>query len=163
MRRWMLAGAAALFAAACAGAGGGEMAEPGDGAAAGRARVGGPCEYDDYPGTAVITRIIRTPRSRAQAAAKGGAGYEGVEVWFAFTPDGEIAEDWARKAAGREQLFQLANSWYPGERYLLKYGIEPEKSFRCVYRVIRKGTCTPALFEFTDPRQDDYFESLPEE
>jgi hypothetical protein len=126
-----------------------------------KVRVGGPCDYNDYPGTAVITKVVATDRSIQQGLVSGGAGYQGIEVRFTFTPDGEIKEDWARKAAEREQLFQLANSWYPGPRFLDKYGIELNKSFRCIFKVITKGTCTPALFDFPDIKRDDYFESVP--
>ena len=85
-------------------------------------QAGGACEYVGYQGTATITRVEKTARSGEQAGNVGGAGYEGYEVRFRFMPEADIREEWARPAAGREHLFCLMNSWYPGPRYLEKYG-----------------------------------------
>jgi hypothetical protein len=126
---------------------------------AGKLRVGGPCEYNKYEGTATITRVEQTEKSSRQAKNVGGAGYEGYEVWFRFTPASEIREEWARPAAGRENRFTLMNGWYPGPKYLRKYGIKSGLKCRCVMKVIRKGTCTPIIFDFPGIKRDDYFES----
>lgn len=126
-------------------------------------KVGGPCAYTDYPGTATVTRIERTEQSCQQALATGGAGYPGVEVWFKYQSPAQISPDWARKVADREQLFRLANSWYPGEMYIDKYGIKVGNTYRCVLKIIKSGTCTPAIFKFPGCRDDDYFESKKEE
>ena len=131
----------------------------GVGPSAERRRVGGPCEYAEYRGTAMIARVEQTERSREQARNVGGAGYEGYEIWFRFTPEADIREEWARPAAGKEHLLCLMNSWYPGPRYLEKYGIKKGRSYRCTLMVITKGTCTPTIFEFPEISRDDYFES----
>ena len=137
--------------APCMGADGGLPAE--------KLRVGGPCEYREYLGTATITRVEQTEASRRQAQNVGGAGYEGYEVWFRFEPASEIREEWARSAVGKEHLLSLMNSWYPGPRYLQKYGIKPGLKCQCVLKVITKGTCTPSIFDFPAIKRDDYFES----
>jgi hypothetical protein len=121
-------------------------------------RVGGPCEYGEYAGTATITRVEQTERSRRQAKNVGGAGYEGYEVWFRFAPSSKIREEWARSAAVREHRFSLMNAWHPGPKYLRKYGIKPGLKCRCVMKVIKKGTCTPIVFDFPGIKRDDYFE-----
>ncbi len=125
--------------------------------------VGGPCEYVDYPGTATVTRMTSTDQSRRQALAPGGAGYPGVEVWFSYKTDARISQDWARKVVDREHLFRLANSWYPGERYIDKYGIKVGNIYPCTLRIITRGTCTPAIFKFPGDKDRDYFESRQEE
>jgi hypothetical protein len=122
-------------------------------------QAGGPCEYAEYRGTATITSVGQTERSREQATNVGGAGYEGYEVWFRFSPEAELREEWARPAAEREHPFCLMNSWYPGPRYIEKYGIKKGRSYRCTLRVITRGTCTPTIFDFPEIRRDDYFES----
>jgi len=122
-------------------------------------RVGGPCEYAEYRGTATITSVEQTERSRQQVGNVGGAGYEGYEVWFRFAPEADIREEWARPAAGKEHPLCLMNSWYPGPRYLEKYGIKKGRSYNCTLKVITRGTCTPTIFEFPEIRRDDYFES----
>ena len=121
--------------------------------------VGGPCLYSHYSGQALITRIIKTKDSRRQAESPGGPGYEGYEVWFVFEPEEAIREEWAHKSLRRECLFQLANAWYPGPRYLEKYRVRAAGRYRCSVKVITSGACTPVIFEFNQLRQDDYFES----
>ncbi len=125
--------------------------------------VGGPCEYVDYPGTATVTRMTSTDQSRRQALTPGGAGYPGVEIWFSFKTAARISQDWARKVVDREHLFRLANSWYPGERYIDKYGIKVGNIYPCTLRIITRGTCTPAIFKFPGDKDRDYFESRQEE
>ena len=123
------------------------------------AKVGGPCDYVAYPGTATITRIEKTEKSSRQAKVSGGAGYEGDEVWFVFKTDQEVKEERARKYIEKEHLFLLSNSWYPGSLYLEKYDVKVDSSYPCILSVIKKGTCTPIVFKFTELRRDDYFES----
>lgn len=124
-----------------------------------RPRFGGPCDYTRHPGTATIVRVLQTAPARDQASAQGGAGYAGYEVWFTFSPRVELEGELARRAASGEHLFQLANSWYPGPRYLEKYHVAPGASFDCELLVISRGTCTPTLFDIPAMPKDDYFES----
>lgn len=126
-------------------------------------KVGGSCEYVDYTGTATITRMMSTDQSRVQATTLGGAGYPGFEIWFSFKTDAKIAQDWARKVVEREHPFRLANSWYPGERYINKYGIKVGNVYPCTLKIITRGTCTPAIFKFPGDKDRDYFESKKEE
>ncbi|MCX7590460.1 MAG: hypothetical protein N2255_02420 [Kiritimatiellae bacterium] len=118
--------------------------------------VGGLSSYDKYSGLATITRIQKTAASRAQVAT---ARYEGYEIWFKFTPDVPIRQDWAAKKVGEEHLLQLMNSWYPGEKYIQKYGIAVGKQYRCTMNVLTSGTGTPIFFEFEGLDRCDYFES----
>ena len=59
----------------------------------------------------------------------------------------------------KEHLLQLRNSWYPGEKFIEKYGIEVGKTFKCTLCVIKSGTSTPIIFEFDDIDTTDYFET----
>jgi len=127
--------------------------------AASAPRVGGPCTYDEYPGQAKITRVDKTELSKDQAKVTGGPGYEGYEVWFSFVTDREVKQDWAREALKREHSLQLKSSWYPGEKYLKKYGIEKGKTMKCTLKAITSGTCTPVIFEFDEVNTADYFET----
>jgi len=122
-------------------------------------RIGGHCTYFHYPGVSVITKIEKTEGSKRQIRTSGGPRYEGYEIWFVFKTNQEIKEDWARKTITREHLFCLANSWYPGPKYLEKYHIKVGSNHRCTLKVIRSGTCTPIIFEFNQLKKDDYFES----
>jgi hypothetical protein len=144
----------AVFAMAVTGSPGGNA----HGAPPSGGLLGGPSVYAEYAGTAVITRVEKTDRSRAQAHP-GGPGYEGFEVAFMFTTERRIAEPFAERAAGREQLFLLTNSWYPGERYVAKYGLAVGKAIPCVMKVIRAGSSSPVLFDLKGVNPSDYFES----
>lgn len=121
--------------------------------------LGGECFYNDYPGKAVFTSIQMTDKSKAQAAALGGPGYQGYEIYFKFMTNERIKEDWAKKALDKEHLFLLINSWYPGKEFIKKYNIKVNKKFDCTLKVINKGTCTPIIFDFKNIKRDDYFEN----
>lgn len=121
--------------------------------------VGGPCAYRDIPGSAHITSVETTATSSEQAHLNGGPGYAGLEVNFAFTPDAPITDANLKDWAAREHTLRLTNSWYPGPRYVAKYGLASGKSFPAVLKAITHGTCTPFLFAFPGIDQADYFES----
>ena len=127
------------------------------------ARVGGPCAYADFPGTAVIVSVTPHPASPANAPAAGaqmpppGSGYD---VVFTFTPDAPILGE-PLYQPGRSHTLTLVNGTAPGPKFLQKYGIAPGKTFACRLRLIRKGTCTPMLFAFPDIDLTDYFEQKP--
>ena len=114
--------------------------------------VGGKCEYDKTKGTCEITSVTKTEESIAQAAVGGGPGYEGCKVKFKFKPQGKDLLD-------KEYTMRLTNSWYPGDKFLEKYKIAEGKIFNCTMCTIKKGTCTPVVFEFPDIDTSDYFET----
>ena len=115
--------------------------------------VGGPCQYREYPGRAVILSVQKQ-EGRTQAGAPAADAYE---VKFSFTPDKKIEEGWVQ-IEGKEHLLLLTNSSLPGPGFLKKYGIERGKGFDCNMKVITKGTCTPVLFEFPAIDLSDYSE-----
>ena len=104
-------------------------------------------------------RLGASDRATTERAVAGGPGYAGFEVWFRFSPTEEVPEEADRKRISSEQLFTLQNSWYVGPRYLEKYGIEAGKRFPSKVKVIRKGTCTPMIFELKTIDSKDQFES----
>ncbi|MGQ9662617.1 MAG: hypothetical protein ACUVWX_09820 [Kiritimatiellia bacterium] len=118
--------------------------------------VGGLSTYDRYPGVATITRVQKTDASRAQVAT---ARYEGFEVWFKFAPAQPIRQEWAAKKSTEEHLFLLMNSWYPGQKYIEKYGIAVGKQYPCILCVLTSGTSSPFVFEFEGLDRCDFFES----
>ena len=110
-------------------------------------RMGGPCEYNQYRGKARITSIKGLPGPNQ--------GRETFEVKFNFLPEEEIKESFAR-VEGREFLLLLTNSTYPEGNFLDRYQVKPGKVFDCILKVIRKGTCTPMLFDFPGINLSDY-------
>ena len=122
-----------------------------------RMLIGGSCAYRDVPGKATIVSVEKTAASRAQAKTGGGPGYEGFEVHFRFAParaDAEIAGQ-----VGKSLLLQLTNSWYPGPRFLDKYGIRAGRTVPAVLKVRTSGSCSPYVYEFPGVDLSDYFES----
>ena len=114
---------------------------------------GGPCEYTIYKG---IARIISVQK-KEMPKGYGGPSHESYEVKFSFFTEEKIQEPHGR-VEGREYILKLTNSWYPGPKFLRKYGIEVDRSFDCYLKVITKGTCTPILFDFPAINLSDYFE-----
>lgn len=112
--------------------------------------IGGPCEYKTYEGHAKIISVNARTES-------GGTSEEKYEVKFAFYTDQKIIEPYVQ-TENKEYLLLLTNSSYPGEYFLMKYGIETGKVFACNLKVITKGTCSPIIFEFPSIRLDDYSE-----
>ena len=145
----------------------------------GRVRAGGGARRDaDRPGEENGRRAVRVRRlpghsdrhpddeHRSVKAAGPRARrrrLSGRRGLFSYKTDARISQDWARKVVDREHLFRLANSWYPGERYIDKYGIKVGNIYPCTLRIITRGTCTPAIFKFPGDKDRDYFESRQEE
>jgi hypothetical protein len=117
-------------------------------------KSGGPCEYNVYRGSARIVSIQKKELSRDY----GGSSYDSYEVKFSFSTD-EVIKEAHGKIAGKEYLLLLTNSWYPGEKFLEKYGIEKDRIYDCYLKVITSGTCTPIVFDFPDIDRSDYFEN----
>ncbi len=120
-------------------------------------KIGGECTYVDYPGTCTITAVKQTEASQAQKTVSGGPGYAGYDVAYTYAP--AEGSDPGVAGAGEHPL-RLTNSWYPGEKYLSKYGIADGKSFACTLKVRKTGTCTPTVFEFPTIDLTDYFETV---
>ena len=118
--------------------------------------VGGPCEYDDHPGTATIIRIEKTEASKQQS---GISGYEGFEVHFTFKPDAAIKDGLGATATTWEHLFQISSGTYPGPEYLKKYKLEVGKTFRGTMSVINSGTCAPVIVKLDGVDSGDFFEA----
>ena len=123
-------------------------------------KLGGQCAYSAHPGTCTILSVEKTPDSVAQASLNGGPGYEGLAVTFAYAGADAGGGDTLMQQAidGRHEL-RLMNSWFPGPRFLERYGIAAGKSFACTLKVITQGTCTPTVIDFPAIDRADYFES----
>jgi len=100
-------------------------------------KVGGQCRYVEHPGACTIASVEKTPDSIAQGSLSGGPGYEGLAVTFTYAGR-EAGGDGALVRHAREapHELRLMNSWYPGPRFLERYGIAAGKSFDCTLEVI---------------------------
>lgn len=120
--------------------------------------VGETCAYKKIAGSCNITFLSKTTASISQASNIDGPGYEGYEIKYKFTPKNpNMLED--KEILKKEHLFLLANSWYPGEKYLQKYNIKENAIFDCELAQISKGTCTPNILSISKINSTDYFET----
>jgi len=123
-------------------------------------KIGEECIYKNYLGTAEVKNVQKTGESALQASVSGGPGYEGYEIKFSVQVNDDIIKEWAKEFINKEHLFLLANSWYPGIKYIKKYKIKKGNKYNCNIKIIEKGACTPILFEIEDIDITDYFESI---
>ncbi len=123
------------------------------------ARKRGHCAYETYAGKATVIGVEKTERSKAQVRVTGGPGYEGYEIWFSFQTDRETGLAGIRDITKKSHIFTLMNSWYPGEKYLLKYDIRVGRVYKGALNVIKFGPCSPVVFKFDDLDPTDYFET----
>lgn len=123
--------------------------------AAGPERVGGPCRYESYPGTATFVDVKAWQPESPTAGAP--TPYPPLAVTFTFTPAQPITKEPLYRP-GAVHTFTLVNSMPPGPRFAAKYGITDGAVVPCQLRVIRDGTCTPVVFEFPGIDRADYFE-----
>ena len=121
-------------------------------------RDGEKCIYDVYPGKITITRIMKSTASIAQRDQKGGAGYEGYEIWFLFLPQKTLPVDWVEPVTLGEHRLKLSNDWYPGPQFMEKYQIRTGSEHPCSLKLIRTGTCTPMVFDIENVNLSDHFE-----
>jgi hypothetical protein len=117
-------------------------------------RVGGPCAYADFPGTATI---ISTEPVPASPEDRSGAAYQPHAVLFTFMPSGPPGE--AAAFTGKAHRLTLSGGADPGPRFLAKYGIRPGANFPCELHLIRSGTCSPVVYTFQGIDVFDHFET----
>ena len=146
LRFFLFPFAAALVALACL---------PALAHAAGPERVGGPCRYESYPGTAAFMDVKAWQPESPTAGVP--TPYPPLAVTFTFTPAQPIANEPLYRP-GAVHTFTLVNSMPPGPRFTAKYGITAGAVVPCELRVIREGTCTPVVLEFPGIDRADYFE-----
>lgn len=106
-------------------------------------RVGGPCRYVSFPGTATITAVL------PQSDSGQGLSYPGLRILFTFVPEKSLADEPLYKPGTVHEL-TLAGGRAPGQRFADHYGLRPGRVLACRVRFIRHGTCTPVLFDFPD-------------
>jgi hypothetical protein len=109
--------------------------------------VGGPCQYQSYPGQATIISIAESKDHDQSETAK-------VEVKFSFTPGQKIAERFARVEGMTFNLYGK-NFQYPDRQFLTRNNIHVGTVLEGYLQVIVSGTCTPMLFEFPDLKQEN--------
>ncbi|GFK95794.1 hypothetical protein NNJEOMEG_03662 [Fundidesulfovibrio magnetotacticus] len=102
--------------------------------------AGGPCDYDQFPGTAHILEAVPVP------AEKGAPSHapQRYRVLISFEPAKRVDNPLYQPAKAHE--FTLAGGGRPTRPFLEKYRIRPGATFPAQLMLIRKGTCTPVLF-----------------
>jgi hypothetical protein len=106
-----------------------------------------------------IESVEETPEAAEQATVGGGPGYEGLEIRYSFAPSDPVDDPHVEAWIGETHVLQLANSWYPGPRYVEKYGLAEGKTLDAVLKVQTAGTCSPFVVDFPDLDLADDFET----
>ena len=120
-------------------------------------KIGGGCTYADYPGTCTITGVKASEASSLQSTQAGGPGYPGYVITFSYAAKEGTA---AVEGGAGEHTLTLMNGWYPGPKFVSKYGVAEGKTFECTLKVRKTGACTPTVFDFPTIDRTDYFETV---
>lgn len=118
-------------------------------------KVGGPCRYDVFAGTAAFVSVV--PWQPASPSEGVPTPYPPLTVTYRFTPDAPVVGEPLYRPDVLNTL-TLVNSMPPGPRFTAKYGIAPGKIVPCEMHIIRQGTCTPVIHVFPGIDRADYFE-----
>ncbi len=106
--------------------------------------TGGPCTYDDTPGTATIASVEDAD------PADNNCANDPVEVVFDFAPDDPGAADLA--ATGLR--LTIAGGANPPLAWVEDEGLTEGSAHDVIRRDITRGTCTPVLYEFLNVDYD---------
>ena len=108
--------------------------------------VGGPCDYKEIEGTAVITSIVDAQSDDYNCRKRP------VKVSFDFTPDDSSAKSkyLFPNVSDSRQNIRLSGGLNPPKDFMKVKGIIVGTSHKCVRKEIIKGACTPVLYEFPE-------------
>ncbi len=116
------------------------------------------CSYSEFSATAEVIKIERTTQSIRQK--NGKPFYSGVEILFKLNTIDKIEDKEALKFISMEYIFKLNNGWYPGDRYISKYGIRVGKKYSGILFIKKSGVCDKnVMFKLVELNGGDYFES----
>jgi hypothetical protein len=106
--------------------------------------VGGPCEYSEIPGTAVITDV-RKPPADAYNCPNGA-----VEVVFSFTPKNPKKRKTYRFKNWKDQgqTLTVGGGMNPPATWVKARGLVKGSKHDCVRAEIIRGSCTAVVFTF---------------
>jgi len=112
---------------------------------------GGPCFYTNFPGTATIRTV--TPDTSSDRNCDNA-----VIIIFDFAPDDSTAVDRYRFPAWPDtgRTFDLISVGSIPDSWVDKEGMTPGSEHQCVRQEIRRGTCSPLIFEFSDVDVSDW-------
>lgn len=106
--------------------------------------VGGPCDYEDTPGKALVTAVGAPDPDEANCINQPRV------VLFDFVPDKPVKSwrfpNWGLKG----QRLQVAGGFNPSAKWLRGQGIKVGTELTCIRREIVKGTCTPVVWDFPE-------------
>ncbi len=102
--------------------------------------VGGACSYKTYAGRATIVSISKAPQDNRNQSAR-------FDVRFSFESSETIEERFV-KLDGRTFSLYDESFRHPDETFLKTHELSVGKVLPGSVLVIKKGTCTPVLFDF---------------
>jgi hypothetical protein len=109
---------------------------------------GGPCEYQDTPGVAIIVSV------EAADPADLNCPNDAVEVVFDFAPD----DPDAGQPAATGLSLTISAGLNPPVAWVRQEGLEVGTQHPCMRRDIVSGSCTPITYRFTEADYDEVLE-----
>ena len=111
---------------------------------------GGPCDYRQYEGVAMIIAIEDAP------ADGNNCPNNPKRVIYAFTPNDSSATETYLfpNEPDSLQYFEISGGINPSQSWIENNEMEIGKEYTCLREEITQGTCTPIIFTFTDPALD---------
>lgn len=107
--------------------------------------IGGPCEYAEIQGRAIILEVKKAP-------ADGYNCHDAVEVVYTFEPDDSSRKRNYRfpEHADTQRRFTVGAGMNPPRQWAQHAGLVPGSSHRCMRKEIIHGACVPVVFVFPD-------------
>jgi len=108
--------------------------------------VGGPCKYNEIPGTCLITSVKKA------SPDQNNCPKDPVEVLFAFAPNDKKAPAQYRfpKWQDSNQHLTIGDGKNPPRKWVVDQGLFEGAAKICKRTEITQGTCTPVIFKFVD-------------
>ena len=109
-------------------------------------KVGGGCEYIKYEGIAKIKSIYTVPSDEYNCPN------EPKKIKFEFTPNNISDRDQYKYTNYNDSAnyMRINAGMNPSQLWIDNNKIEIGKEYKCFRTEIKKGTCTPVVFEFPD-------------
>lgn len=115
------------------------------------------CEYDDYPATCIIVKVEELKNLSPTTEPSYRPHYE---VLYRIIPDDKnMVDAIGMTLLNKDIRFTLgSSSWNVGPKYIEKYDLKVNNVYKCFYRKIKQGTCTPGIINIEGLDEYDYFE-----
>ena len=106
---------------------------------------GGPCQYESFDGTAVISKIVPD-------TLEGRTCKNSVVVFFDFFPTDTAAVSRYQFPAWLDsnRCLTVGGGINPPDSWVAAQGLTEQSEHLCIRQELTSGTCTPVIFKFSE-------------